>query len=157
MGRSSREKKGRRIEMQVRMPRTVPSNTQLLGPHVEDGVVVGQWCPTPDGSGPPVAVALIFNLPSHGDIVMRLKSRRAVDEMIRQLEHHAAEVFGTTEPSMEQRRSRGPAIWRVSGMLTCEECSAVTDEGYQHDPEPDEPSSRPRSLCETCALAVMFP
>lgn len=74
-------------------PKIPPTNTQLLGPMV-DGFTVGQWCSSPDGSGPATAVAVIFNLQQVGDVMLRLKSRRAVDEMIAALEEHRNAVFG---------------------------------------------------------------
>ena len=80
--------------MKLSQPRIPPANTQLIGPKVQDGVVVAEWCPTPDGSGPATAVALIFNVREFGDIVMRLKSRRVVEELIENLKTHADNVFG---------------------------------------------------------------
>lgn len=74
-------------------PKIPPKNTQLLGPMV-DGFTVGQWCPSTDGGGPATAVAVIFNLQQVGDVVLRLGSRRAVDEMIAALEEHRDAVFG---------------------------------------------------------------
>jgi hypothetical protein len=59
-----------------------------------DGFSVCEWCPTPDGSGAPEAVAVVFNMRSVGDVVLRLRSRRAVDEMIAALEKHRDVVFG---------------------------------------------------------------
>ncbi len=61
---------------------------------------VGSWCPTPDGSGPATAVALRL----HGPVLnggeaqtvtmhLRLKSARAVDELIAALERHRNDVW----------------------------------------------------------------
>lgn len=58
------------------------------------GYTVGSWCPTQDGSGPPEAVALglvVDGFP--GELVMRLKSPRAVDELIAALQRHKADVW----------------------------------------------------------------
>ena len=70
-----------------------PGRVQLIGPAVQ-GLTVCSWCPSPDGSGDPVAVALVFNIVEIGDIVMRLKSRRAVDDVIDALQKHKTDVFG---------------------------------------------------------------
>ena len=65
----------------------------MFGPMVE-GFDVVQWCPTPDGSGDPTAVALVFNVRELGDIVVRLKSREMVDQTIAALEENRDAVFG---------------------------------------------------------------
>ena len=57
---------------------------------------VGDWCPTPDGSGPPQAVALSLQTTFAGqdlDMVLRLKSPRAVDELIQSLLRHKRSVW----------------------------------------------------------------
>lgn len=59
---------------------------------------VGSWCPTPDGSGPATAVALRFHGPVLGtdrmvSMHLRLKSARAVDELIAALERHRNDVW----------------------------------------------------------------
>ena len=54
---------------------------------------IGSWCPTPDGSEPPTAVALEMEVEGLPPIIMRLKSKRAVDEMIAALERHKQEVW----------------------------------------------------------------
>jgi len=73
-------------------PRIPPKNTELEGPMVE-GYAVAEWCPTPDGTGPAEAVAVVFNIAGFGDVVLRLKTRRAVNAMIAALIHHRDEVF----------------------------------------------------------------
>lgn len=78
---------------QKQTPRIPPVNTQLLGPMVE-GFTIAEWCRSADGSGHPEAVAVVFNIRSVGDVVLRLRSRRAVDEMIDALRVHADNVFG---------------------------------------------------------------
>jgi len=74
--------------------RVPPEKTPLLGPMVE-GYLVGEWCPTQDGSGPAKAVAVVFNLQEAGDIVLKLHTKLAVDEMISALEVTRDGVFGT--------------------------------------------------------------
>lgn len=57
---------------------------------------VGSWCPTSDGSGPAEAVVLNLVLATDfGDlnIGLRLKSPRAVDELIATLERHRNDVW----------------------------------------------------------------
>lgn len=73
------------------------NNTAMFGPMVH-GFEVADWCPTPDGSGPPEAVALVFNVRESGDIVMRLKSRERVDEVIAALAKHRDSVWPKGEP-----------------------------------------------------------
>lgn len=65
---------------------------QLHGVNIKEFKVVS-WHPTPDASGPPTAVAIVITTEQHGDLVMRLKSARAVDDFIKALEHHKADVF----------------------------------------------------------------
>lgn len=74
-------------------PRIPPAGVELLGPMVT-GIAVAAWCPTADGSGEPEAVAIVFNMSQLGDVVLRLKSREEVDEMIAALNKHADSVFG---------------------------------------------------------------
>lgn len=50
------------------------------------------------GTGPATAVAFILNLRNTPfPLVMRLKSKRAVDELIDALKHHRDDVFGAAE------------------------------------------------------------
>ena len=74
-------------------PRIPPNKAELFGPMV-DGFIIAEWCPSPDGSGDPEAVAVVFNVRRLGDVVLRLKSKRAVDEMIEGLKKHRDSVFG---------------------------------------------------------------
>lgn len=70
-------------------PRGIPDGLTI------ESYTVGSWCPTPDGSGKPVAVALCLEVPKLPySLVMRLKSRRAVNDMIAALREHRDEVFG---------------------------------------------------------------
>jgi hypothetical protein len=64
----------------------------LLGPTVES-FSVGAWCPTPDGSGKPTAVAFTLSVSGLGDLVMRLKSPERVDEIVRLLLQYKQEVW----------------------------------------------------------------
>lgn len=75
------------------VPRMTPAKTALYGPEVV-GFTIAEWCPTEDGSGKPEAVAIVFNLHEVGDVILRLRSQRVVDETIAALATHAASVFG---------------------------------------------------------------
>lgn len=61
------------------------------------GYTVCDWCPTPDGTGPAEAVALAlqvrWNRETQADLVMRLKTPDAVDQMIAALERHRNSVW----------------------------------------------------------------
>lgn len=81
------------------MPRRLPPSerlgTPLVGPNVES-YTVGSWCPTPDGTGRPVAVALSLQVRLAGelvDLVVRLKSPERVDQMIQALLRHKRDVW----------------------------------------------------------------
>ncbi len=63
----------------------------MYGP-VVSGYTVGSWCQSQDGSGPPIAVAISIET-GIGDVVLRLKSPRAVDEMIQTLLRHKRDVW----------------------------------------------------------------
>lgn len=74
-------------------------------PHLAqvDGFGVGQWCPTPDGTGKPEAVVIYYKTDALdikltdgrpvGQLGLRLKSRHMVNTLISILEHHRDEVF----------------------------------------------------------------
>jgi hypothetical protein len=63
-----------------------------------ESYTVASWCPSPDGSGPATAVALILEVKQLPySLVMRLKSGDAVNDMIRALEEHRDLVFGEEE------------------------------------------------------------
>jgi hypothetical protein len=72
------------------------TNPRLMGLTIED-VQVGSWCPTADGTGPAQAVALNikvrWNRRTRIDMVLRLKSPQAVDELIAALNKHKADVW----------------------------------------------------------------
>lgn len=69
---------------------------------------VKEWHPTPDGSGRPEQIHLYqhvnIHVPGHGaveaDIVMRMKSPRAADEVIAMLLRHRYSVWPDTPPQM---------------------------------------------------------
>lgn len=72
------------------------------GPTALSGVAinsytVGSWCPTPDGSGPAEAVALSLQVQwrrdEEIDLVLRLKTPQAVDQMIQALLRHKRDVW----------------------------------------------------------------
>ena len=72
----------------------------LMGPTVE-GFSVGAWCPSPDGSGKPTAVAITMKVKSVGDLVMRIKTPERVDEIIKLLTLYKEEVW----PAYQNRNS----------------------------------------------------
>ena len=56
---------------------------------------VASWGPQSDGKGPQTQVHLVIDLHGPGlPLIMRLKSRRIVDELIKALESHRDEVWG---------------------------------------------------------------
>ncbi len=65
---------------------------QLAGVNVR-GYTIGSWCPTPDGTGPAIAVAISIETEAFGDIVLRIKSPQAVDEFIQALLRHKRDVW----------------------------------------------------------------
>lgn len=74
-----------------RLPPMQQMGAPLVGPNVR-GFTVGSWCPTQDGSGPATAVAISIET-NLGDIVLRLKSPAAVDDMIQMLLRHKRDVW----------------------------------------------------------------
>lgn len=79
--------KGRR-----RLPPIEQLGKPLQGPNVK-GFTVGDWCPTPDGTGPATAVAISIKLEGGYDIVLRLKTPERVDEVIQMLLRHKRSVW----------------------------------------------------------------
>lgn len=61
------------------------------------GYTVGDWCPTPDGTGPAEAVGLSLDVELRPglrcDMVMRLKTPQAVDSLIQSLLRHKRSVW----------------------------------------------------------------
>jgi hypothetical protein len=82
--------------MGKRLPPMSRNVGPLIGPNL-DSYTVGSWCPTPDGSGQPIAVAISFRVllepDGHMDCVVRLKSPMAVDQMIQCLLRHKRDVW----------------------------------------------------------------
>ena len=67
-------------------------------------VCVGAWTPTPDGSGKPTAVGLSFVVAGvPGDLLVRIKSRDAVDRMISQLARYRDEVWPAIPLDLPER------------------------------------------------------
>lgn len=64
----------------------------LTGPNIES-FTVGSWCPTPDGTGKPTAVAISIKIAGLGDIVMRIKSPQEVDRIVQMLLRHKRDVW----------------------------------------------------------------
>lgn len=61
-----------------------------------EGYNVVEWHPTQDGTGPATAICLVLPFKVGGveaNIMMRLKSRRAADELIGILEKHRNSVW----------------------------------------------------------------
>lgn len=59
-----------------------------------DSYHIGSWCPSPDGSGKPEAVALSLEIKDFpGELILRLKSPQRVDEMIQALLRHKRDVW----------------------------------------------------------------
>lgn len=54
---------------------------------------IGQWCPSPDGSGKPEAIAISFKIADGCEIFFRLKSRHMVNTFIEIMEKHRDEVW----------------------------------------------------------------
>jgi len=80
---------------------------QLIRVLNSDGYHVVSWCPTEDGTGKPEAVGVILPIFGKGDeeikIMLRLKTRRAVNEMIFALERHREDVFPESDPAQKAR------------------------------------------------------
>lgn len=74
------------------MPPSTSNPHPLVGPEIES-FTVGSWCPTPDGSGKPEAVAISIMVKGLGDVVMRIKSPMEVDRIIQMLLRHKRDVW----------------------------------------------------------------
>ncbi len=75
-----------------RLPPPQVGGQPMYGPDVVS-FTVGSWCPTPDGSGPAVAVAIAIELANGQHIVMRMKTPERVDEVIQMLLRHKRDVW----------------------------------------------------------------
>lgn len=75
---------------------------QLYGLEILD-VRVGEWCPTPDGSGSPQAVALALTVAWQQqlpiELVLRLKSPMAVDKLVDSLRTAKTGVWPESPPA----------------------------------------------------------
>lgn len=79
----------KKIKQEVFGPSPIPSGYKI------EEYSVGAWCPTPDGSGKPIAVAITFKLKgSPHPMVLRLKSKGAVEMLKRLLDEYGTMVFG---------------------------------------------------------------
>lgn len=79
-----------------RLPPRDRTPKPLMGLRIVD-YTVGDWCPTPDGTGPPEAVAIAmqvaWNQAETMHLVMRLRTPRAVDNLIQALLRHKRSVW----------------------------------------------------------------
>ena len=75
-----------------RLPPAEFHGRELFGRTVKS-FSVGEWCPTPDGSGKPEAVAISIKLMTGEDLVMRIKTPERVDEVIQMLLRHKRSVW----------------------------------------------------------------
>lgn len=71
-------------------PTNVP--IALVGPQIES-FTVGSWCPSPDGTGKPEAVAISVNIKGFGDLVIRIKSPMELDRVVQMLLRHKRDVW----------------------------------------------------------------
>lgn len=78
--------------MEEHGPRPIGLGLSILG------YTIGDWCASPDGTGKPVAVAICLELRDLPPLVLRLKSRKAVNEMIHALQKHRDSVFAAGKP-----------------------------------------------------------
>lgn len=74
-----------------RLPPPGRDGKELRGRDVES-FSIGSWCPTPDGSGAAVCVAITIRVAGE-DLVCRLKSPQAVDLAIQGLLRHKRDVW----------------------------------------------------------------
>jgi len=73
----------------------VPVNVTGLAYYSLESYKVASWCPTPDGTGPAEQVHLVLNVKwMDAPFILRLKSRRATDELIAALQRHRDDVWG---------------------------------------------------------------
>lgn len=93
MSKHNRERRQRAADKLPPPNRLPQPNLRML--HVTE-YGVGSWCPTPDGTGP--AEAVVLHLKVHGPVGvqqfgLRLRTARAVDELIAMLERHRNDVW----------------------------------------------------------------
>lgn len=75
-----------------RIPPPFTMRQTLVGPDIKQFIVCS-LCPSLDASGEPTAVGLVIQTESVGDLVLRLKTPRAVDELIQVLLRHKRDVW----------------------------------------------------------------
>lgn len=75
-----------------RLPPMTPHERGLAGVTVES-ITVGSWVPNQDGTGKPVAVAMAITTNRYGDLVFRMKTPQAVDDIIQMLLRHKRDVW----------------------------------------------------------------
>lgn len=79
-----------------RLPPSERMNKPLMGFRV-NAFTVGDWCPTPDGSGPAQAVAVSLNVQIEADVdaefVWKLRTPADVDTLIQSLLRHKRSVW----------------------------------------------------------------
>ena len=78
-----------------KMPPPEGPSGPLIGPNIES-FTVGEWCSSPDGTGPATAVAIsarttVAGLPM--DIVIRIKSPQELDRTVQMLLRHKRGVW----------------------------------------------------------------
>lgn len=66
-----------------------------LGPYLEvEELGVREWCPTPDGSGPPLQVWVTLKLKGvEEELLIRFKSARTIGRFINSLRKHRDNVW----------------------------------------------------------------
>ena len=76
-------------------PNRTPRGVGGMRVHFIEEYDVASWCPTPDGSGPPEQVHVLFRIKGHPTpLVMRLKTQEATDTLIAALQRHRRDVWG---------------------------------------------------------------
>jgi hypothetical protein len=77
-------------------PNRVPKNTSGMAVIPIESYDVASWGPEPDGKGQQTEVHFMLNLRGiEAPIAMRLKSRRAADELLAALKRHIDDVWPT--------------------------------------------------------------
>lgn len=74
------------------LPDAQPMGKPIFAP-LTLGYDVGAWCPTPDGSGKPEAVAMSIHVDGGLEVLLRLKSRAEVNRLVAVLLRHADDVW----------------------------------------------------------------
>ena len=77
------------------LPDAAFSGKAVLAPRIK-GYGVASWCPTPDGSGKPVAVAFHVDLEDGASVMIRMKSAGEVQRVVAALIRHMNDVWPET-------------------------------------------------------------